>query len=145
MKVGSKGCVHINGMIDWMYLQSVEMMEGTEWENNWYWYHDALSIMWSPDTIAYIKDTYPAVYNPITKETNLSLYDRVLRGLGPTNAEFIKCSVTGDDNLVVEKWIKNRYCGKLGGDISRNMPLDSSVPRLHSCVQPLRSTYSSPR
>ena len=115
MRSGSKGCVHINDMIDWMVTQSHEMMQGTEFENEWHWYHDALSIMWAPETIAYIKSKYPGVY------------ERMLRGHGPTDAEYIKVYVEDEEGHLVEKMVKNRYRGRLGGDISRNMPLDSSL------------------
>jgi hypothetical protein len=109
------GCVHVHDMVDWMVRQSDEMMAGTEFEGKWHWCHDALSITWAPETIQCIKDRCPGVC------------ERMLRGLGPADADEIKIHKKNDAGELIEEMMKNRHQGKLGGDVSRNMPLDSSL------------------
>lgn len=113
----SSGCVHVHDMTDWVVRQPGEMMAGTEFEGKWHWRHDALSITWAPETIQCIKERCPGVHERV----------RVLRGLGPADADEIKICRKNDAGELTEEMTKNRHKGKLGGDAPRNTPLDSSL------------------
>ena len=43
-------------MVTHIYKESEKVMKGTDHENDWYFYHNALSMMMSANTIAWMKE-----------------------------------------------------------------------------------------
>jgi len=45
-----KGFIDVRDMVRHIYSKSKELMKGTKYEDNWFFYHDALSLMKAKDT-----------------------------------------------------------------------------------------------